>query len=54
MVAGGIATTVGLVLPWLLGRFGSDPAYGSGPMSAIIQDLLTLLTYFVVVSLIVG
>lgn len=54
VVAGGIATTVGLLLPWLLGRLGSDPAYGSGPMSTIIQDLLTLLTYFVVVSLIVG
>jgi magnesium transporter len=50
IVAGGIATTIGLFLPWLLGRLGSDPAYGSGPLATIIQDLLSLLTYFVVVS----
>lgn len=48
--AGAIATSVGLLLPWLLGRIGSDPAYGSGPLSTIIQDLLTLLTYFAAVS----
>ncbi|MBS1155231.1 MAG: hypothetical protein H6R07_1155 [Proteobacteria bacterium] len=50
IVAGGIATTLGLFLPWLLGRLGSDPAYGSGPLATIIQDLLTLLTYFILVS----
>lgn len=53
LVAGAIATTVGLVLPWLLGRLGSDPAYGSGPLATIIQDLLSLLTYFLVVSALV-
>lgn len=53
VVAGGIASTVGLMLPWLLGRFGSDPAYGSGPLSTIIQDLLTLLTYFLIVSAVI-
>lgn len=50
VVAGSIATTIGLFLPWLLGRLGSDPAYGSGPLSTILQDVLTLLTYFLVVS----
>jgi magnesium transporter len=53
LVAGGIATTVGLLLPWLLGRLGSDPAYGSGPLATIIQDLLSLLIYFLVVSALV-
>lgn len=53
VVAGAIATTIGLLLPWLLGRLGSDPAYGSGPLATIIQDLLTLLTYFVIVSAVV-
>lgn len=53
LCAGGVASTVGLVLPWLLGRFGSDPAYGSGPLATIIQDVLSLLIYFVVVSSIV-
>ncbi len=51
--AGGVATTIGLFLPWLLQRLGTDPAYGSGPLATIIQDVLSLLIYFVVVSLIV-
>lgn len=50
VAAGGIATTIGLSLPWLLDRLGTDPAYGSGPLATIIQDLLSLLTYFLVVS----
>ena len=53
LVAGAIATTVGLVLPWLLARLGSDPAYGSGPLATIIPDLLSLLTYFLVVTALV-
>lgn len=50
VAAGGIATTIGLGLPWLLERLGTDPAYGSGPLATIIQDLLSLLTYFLTVS----
>ncbi len=53
VAAGGIATTIGLLLPWLLGRLGSDPAYGSGPLATIVQDLLSLLTYFLIVSAVV-
>lgn len=52
VVAGGIATTLGLFLPWALGRVGRDPDDGSGPPSTIMQDLLTLPTYFVDVNLI--
>lgn len=51
--AGGVATTIGLLLPWLLQRLGTDPAYGSGPLATIIQDVLSLLIYFLVVSLMV-
>jgi len=49
--ASAMATTIGLVLPWLLARLGKDPAYGSGPVATIIQDVLSLLIYFGVVSL---
>ncbi|MBL8385771.1 MAG: magnesium transporter [Burkholderiales bacterium] len=52
--AGGIATTIGLALPWLLGRIGADPAYGSGPLATIIQDVLSILIYFATVSLVLG
>ena len=48
-----VASTLGLVLPWLLARTGTDPAYGSGPLATIIQDVLSLLIYFGCVSLIV-
>ena len=54
VVAGGLASTIGLALPWLLGRLGSDPAYGSGPLATIVQDLLSLLTYFLIVGAVVG
>jgi magnesium transporter len=52
-VAGGLATGIGLLLPWLLHRLGRDPAYGSGPLATIVQDVLSLAVYFVCVSLVV-
>ena len=45
-LAGSLASVIGLLLPWLFVRFGKDPAYGSGPVATVIQDILTLLTYF--------
>lgn len=52
LVAGGVATAIGLVLPWLLHRMGSDPALGSGPVATIIQDLLSLLIYFAIAAIV--
>ena len=48
--AGAISTTVGLLLPWALARLHQDPAFGSGPVATVIQDVLTLLIYLTVVS----
>jgi magnesium transporter len=48
-----VASVLGLMLPWLLGRLGTDPAYGSGPLATIVQDVLSLLIYFGCVSAIV-
>ncbi|HEY6562313.1 MAG TPA: magnesium transporter [Polyangiaceae bacterium] len=53
LVAGGMATSIGLLLPWLFQRMGSDPALGSGPVATIIQDVLSLLVYFAIATLIV-
>jgi magnesium transporter len=51
IVAGGLtACGVGVGLPWLLARAGKDPAYGSGPLGTIVQDVLTLLVYFLIVG----
>jgi magnesium transporter len=51
VVAGGCASGIGLLLPWLLSRLGQDPAFGSGPVATILQDILSLASYFLVVVL---
>jgi len=48
--ASATATTVAMALPWLFDRFGVDPAYGSGPLATVVQDLLSVLIYFLTVS----
>lgn len=53
VAAGTAATTIGMLLPWVLSRFGMDPALGAGPLATIIQDVLSLLVYFTVVVLLV-
>lgn len=49
-----VATVVALFLPWLLHRLGRDPAFGSGPLATVVQDLLSILFYFGAVSLFLG
>jgi magnesium transporter len=44
----GMATTVAMVLPALFTRTGFDPAFGSGPLATVIQDLLSLAVYFAI------
>ncbi|HET9287918.1 MAG TPA: magnesium transporter [Gaiella sp.] len=41
-----IATIVAMGLPYLLARLGRDPAFGSGPLATVIQDLLSIVVYF--------
>ncbi len=43
-----VATVVAMALPWILDRLGTDPAFGSGPLATVIQDLLTIVIYFVI------
>jgi magnesium transporter len=50
VAASSVATTIGLLLPWLFARIGYDPALGSGPLATVIQDVLSLLIYFLVAS----
>ena len=47
--AGTMAAGLGLLLPWWIARSGRDPAFGSGPLATVIQDILSLLVYFGVV-----
>ncbi|QQZ14452.1 magnesium transporter [Rhodococcus sp. 21391] len=48
--ASAIATTVAMVLPWLLHRLGRDPAFGSGPLATVVQDLLSIVIYLAAVT----
>ena len=38
-----------MALPAVLDALGRDPAFGSGPLATVLQDLLSLLMYFAVV-----
>lgn len=48
------ATVVAMALPYLLNRLGKDPAYGSGPLATVIQDLVSILVYFAIATAIIG
>jgi magnesium transporter len=45
-----MAAGLGLALPWLIARSGRDPAFGSGPLATVVQDVLSLLIYLAVVK----
>jgi magnesium transporter len=47
-----IATVVAMLLPYIFTKLGKDPAFGSGPLGTVIQDLLSILIYFAVTSLV--
>lgn len=44
------ATLVGMLLPWLLQRAKKDPAFGSGPVATIIQDLTSISIYMLLIT----
>jgi magnesium transporter len=50
LIASSVATTIGFLLPWLFSRLGFDPAFGSGPVATVIQDVLSLLIYFMLAT----
>ena len=43
-----IATAVAMALPWAFQRLGVDPAFGSGPLATVIQDLLSIAVYLAI------
>jgi|SRR5829696_643805 magnesium transporter len=54
LAACSVATVIAMVLPWVIRRLGKDPAFGSGPLATVIQDLLSILIYFVIASYVVA
>jgi magnesium transporter len=53
-VACATANLVALALPWVLNRLGIDPAFGSGPLATVVQDLLSIVIYLVIATAILG
>ena len=51
--ASAVASGVAMALPWMFSRVGADPAFGSGPLSTVIQDVLSLTIYFAFATLFV-
>jgi magnesium transporter len=49
-----VATVIAMALPGLLHRVGVDPAFGSGPLATVAQDLITILIYLAVTGAIVA
>ena len=45
-----IATLVAMLLPWAIHRLGRDPAFGSGPLATVVQDVLSIAIYLAIAS----
>ena len=50
LVSASVATLIAMSLPYLLQTLGRDPAFGSGPLATVIQDLLSLAAYFAIAA----
>jgi magnesium transporter len=53
IAASALATCIAMFLPWALLKLGRDPAFGAGPIATVVQDVLTVLIYFVTAAAIV-
>ncbi|MFB4294714.1 magnesium transporter [Nonomuraea sp. ATR24] len=43
-----VASMLAMGLPWLLNRLGHDPAFGSGPLATVAQDLISITVYLLI------
>ena len=53
LAASSIAAGVAMAPPWAFNRVGKDPAYGSGPLATVVQDMLSIVIYLVIAQAIV-
>jgi magnesium transporter len=51
LAASSTATGTAMTLPWLFNSLKLDPAFGSGPLATVIQDLLSIWIYLSVTAL---
>jgi magnesium transporter len=48
------ATLAAMMLPWLFDIFALDPAFGSGPLATVVQDLLSIWIYLSVTTFVMS
>jgi magnesium transporter len=48
------ATLAAMALPWMFDAFALDPAFGSGPLATVVQDLLSIWIYLSVTTLVMS
>jgi magnesium transporter len=48
-----LANVTALGMPWLFARMGTDPAFGSGPVATVVQDLSSIIVYLLVATIVV-
>ena len=48
--ASSTSTVAAMMLPWGLDRLNLDPAFGSGPLATVVQDLLSIYIYLLVTT----
>jgi magnesium transporter len=48
------ATLAAMALPWIFDAFALDPAFGSGPLATVVQDLLSIWIYLSVTTLVMS
>lgn len=46
------ATLAAMTLPWLFDAFDLDPAFGSGPLATLVQDLLSIWIYLFITTVV--
>ena len=54
LAASSTATIVAMALPWMFDSFALDPAFGSGPLATVVQDLLSIWMYLTVAALVMS
>jgi magnesium transporter len=53
LAACSVATLVAMLLPAVLQQLGRDPAFGSGPLATVVQDILSIVLYLSIATTIV-
>jgi magnesium transporter len=54
VAASAMATVVAMLLPWVMAKSHLDPAFGSGPLATVVQDLLSLVIYLAIAAAIMS